>query len=109
MSVSLRILPRAERDAQHIFEYIAARSPEGALRWWDAFQQAAWRITVNPGRYGYAPENSHSHRDLRQFLFKTRRGRTYRGIFVIVDDQIRVLRIRGPGQAPLEEDEMPLE
>ncbi len=109
MRFSLRILPRAENDAQHIFDYIANRSPEGALRWWDALQQAAWKITENPQGYGYAPENSLSHFDLRQFLFKTRRGRTYRGVFAIVNDQIRILRIRGPGQAPLDEDEMPLE
>jgi plasmid stabilization system protein ParE len=94
---------------QHIFEYIADRSPEGALRWWNAFQKAARKIIENSERYGYAPENSLSHFDLRQFLFKTRRGRTYRGIFVVVDDQIRILRVRGPGQAPLEEDEMPLD
>jgi plasmid stabilization system protein ParE len=109
MSFSLRILPRAEKDAQHIFDYIADRSPEGALRWWDALQQAARKITENPERYGYALENSFSHFDLHQFLFKTLRGRTYRGIFVVVDGQIRVLRIRGPGQAPLDESEMPLE
>ena len=29
MSLSLKILPRAERDAQNIFDYIAARSPAG--------------------------------------------------------------------------------
>jgi plasmid stabilization system protein ParE len=109
MSFSLRILPRAEKDAQHIYDYIADRSPEGALCWWDALQQVARKITENPERYGYALENSFSHFDLHQFLFKTRRGRTYRGIFVVVDDQIRVLRIRGPGQAPLDESEMPLE
>ena len=108
MSFSLRILPRAEKDAQHIYDYIAERSPDGALRWWDALQRSASKLLENPSRYGYAPENSLTRFEVRQFLFKTRRGRTYRGIFAVVDSEIRILRIRGPGQAPLEADEMNL-
>jgi len=34
----------------------------------------------------------------RQFFFKTPHGRTYRGVFTVVDDEIRVLRVRGPGR-----------
>ncbi len=42
----------------------------------------------------------------RPFFFKTPHGRTYRGVFTIVDDEIRVLRVRGPGQPSLEPDEL---
>lgn len=104
----LRILPRAERDVQHIFDYIQQRSEAGARHWWDAFQFAAGKLVENPERFGYAPENSLTQLPLRQFLFKTRRGRTYRGIFTVVEDEVRILRVRGPGQAPLENDELPV-
>jgi len=107
MSLTLRILPRAERDAQAIFEYIDARSPDGAMRWWHAFEKAAHELPKNPERYGFAPENHLSEFEVRQFLFKTPHGRTYRGVFVVIDNQVRVLRVRGPGQAKLRADEMP--
>lgn len=106
MTPNVRILPRAGKDAQHIYDYIAARSPDGARRWWDCFQFAAAKLAENPERFGFAPENSLTDLPLRQFLFKTRRGRTYRGVFTVVDDEIRILRVRGPGQAPLERDEL---
>ena len=56
--------------------------------------------------YGLAPEDEFTDAKLQQFLFKTRRGRTYRGVFVVVDNEVRILRIRGPGQPPLEADEL---
>jgi plasmid stabilization system protein ParE len=109
MTLGLRILPRAERDAQVIFDYIAERSPNGAIRWWRAFESAAEKLIDNPNRYGFAAENGLLDYELRQFLFKTLRGRTYRCVFVLVDNEVRVLRVRGPGQPDLESDELPIE
>ena len=106
MTFHVRILRRAERDAQQIFEWIARRSPDGAVRWWNALAAAVAKLTLNPIGYGLAPEDEWTDHELRQFLFKTRRGRMYRGVFVIVADEIRVLRVRGPGQPPLESDEL---
>ncbi len=33
MSLKLKILPRAEGDVQHIFDYLANQSPQGAADW----------------------------------------------------------------------------
>lgn len=106
MALELVILPRAERDAQSIFAWISERSPDGAVRWWNAFEEAAVGITGNPARYGLAPEDGLVIPELRQFLFRTRRGRTYRRVFTVVGDEIRIVRVRGPGQPPLEPDEL---
>lgn len=43
---------------------------------------------------------------VRQFLFKTRRGSVYRGLFAFDADEIVILRVRGAGQPPLESDEL---
>ena len=106
MTLKLNIFPRAEKDAQHIFEWIRERSPDGAVRWWRAFEEAAKKASRSPLTHGLAPENGDVPYELRQFLFKTRRGRTYRGVFVVVEDEVRVLRVRGPGQPPLDSLEM---
>ena len=109
MSLRLRILPRAEADAQHIFDFIRERSPQGAIAWWTAFEDAAHRAIADATRFTLAPENESTDFELRQVLFKTRRGRTYRFIFTVVEDELRILRVRGPGQPPLSLDEVPSE
>lgn len=48
-----------------------------------------------------APEAEDIGEEIRQTLFRTRAGRTYRVLFIIVGDEVRVLRIRGAGQAPV--------
>jgi plasmid stabilization system protein ParE len=105
MTFRATILPLAEHDAQQIFDWIGEQSRDGANRWWTAMVQAIFKLAENPLSYGFAPENGLANHELRQFLFKTRHGRTYRGLFTLVGDEIRVLRIRGPGQPPLKPDD----
>ena len=66
-------------------------------------------MPTNPERYGLAAEDELSPLKIQQFLFKTPQERTYRGVFVVVDEEVRVLRVRGPGQAKLNADEMHIE
>lgn len=106
MTFRLRILPRAERDAQHFFDWLASRSYDGAVRWWFALDDAIHKLIEHPHDYGLAPESESVRCELRQFLFKTRRGRRYRGVFTVIGDEVLVLRIRGPGQIPLAPDEL---
>ncbi len=106
MSFALRILPRAERDVQMIFEYIKERSSSGADRWWHAFQDATERVAAAPWQFPFAPENEKSTREIRHYFFKTRQGRTYRGVFIVQDQEVWILRVRGPGQPPLAADEL---
>ena len=105
MTFRARLMPRAEQDAWQIFYWIAERSPEGATRWREALATALLKLSVDPHGYGLAPEAELTEFKLQQFLFKTRRGKTYRGVFVIIEDEVRILRIRGPGQAPLSSDD----
>ena len=109
MSFKLRVLASADRDLQSIFDFISEQSPEGAGRWWNAFLDAAARATSHPGQCPFAPENSLVDQELRQFFFKTRRGKKYRAIFTIADDELLILRVRGPAQGPLADDEVLLE
>ncbi len=74
MMLKVRILPRAEYDAQAIFEYIASRSPGGALRWWQAFEEATSKIEDAVDQFGLAPENGRLNFELRQYLFKSPQG-----------------------------------
>lgn len=108
MSLSIRILPRAGADVRQIYSYIETRSPNGANRWEEAFKQAVQGAAAHPLQCGLAPEDQFARFELRQSLFKTRRGLTYRFVFTLLDEELVVLRVRGPGQSPLTSDEFPL-
>jgi plasmid stabilization system protein ParE len=109
MTYKVRAVRRAERDVDAIQNWMAnvRKSPKGAAAWLAAFEKASTALAHWPESYGLAPEDECDERELRQFLFKTRRGKMYRGIFTIQGDEIVILRVRSPGQRPLEPDEIP--
>ena len=107
MSHRLVIMPRAERDVEKILIFLKRHSRDGAQRWFSAFETVLQRLREAPTSYGFAPEDGMGGYQLHQVLFKTRRGRTYRAVFTIRDNTIFILRVRGPGQAPLTADELP--
>lgn len=45
---------------------------------------------------------------IRQLLFKTSQGLTYRALFVIRDDQVLLIHLRGPGQDIMDPQEVRL-
>jgi plasmid stabilization system protein ParE len=106
MKYTVVALGRAETDIRHIVRWIAQRSPQGAMAWIDAYDQLVGRLAAEADSFSAAIEDADCEIDLRQALFATRRGRTYRAVFAIVGRQVRILRIRGPGQPPLQNDEL---
>lgn len=102
----IRVLPRAEFDVQQIYNWLSERSPEGARRWWLVFEEALASIKLQPSRLALAQEAKWIDRELRELLFKTAHGRYYRALYLIVENEVRVLRVRGPGQPDLDTDEL---
>ncbi len=100
MSFRVLLEPRAHQQFKQITR-LSERSPSGAEHWLDAFDDAIEQLERNADGCSLAPENSLVKREIRQTLFKTPRGRMYRMVFTIVESDVRVLAIRGPGQAPL--------
>ncbi len=98
MKFAVSVLDRAWSDADGIFEWIAARSPQGAVRWNHAFDEALASRQSDADQHELAPENAHLEIGLRQLFFRTRRGRPYRLLYTIVGKEVRILRVRGPGQ-----------
>src|SRR4051794_30798466 len=109
MSRVLRLVERVQSDVDDIFSWLAQRSVSGAISWYLAFRAALEKIADNPENFAEAPEADRLNRPLRQALFKTRRGRMYRIIFTMIDSDILLLRVRGPGQRPLRQNDVPKE
>jgi plasmid stabilization system protein ParE len=106
MKFAISVSDRAWSDADRVFEWIAARSPEGALRWNRVFEEALVQLQHDADQQALAPESVGLGREIRQRFFKTRRGRSYRLIYTIAGQEVRVLRVRGPGQAPVDFDDI---
>jgi toxin ParE1/3/4 len=70
------VLARARHDVQEIYDWIAARSPEGAERWLDRFEQAVKTLPSNPFIAPVAPESDSFDIELRHVLFRTPSGRS---------------------------------
>ena len=98
----VRELRRARADIASIVDWLFARSSAGAAAWLDAYDEMVTRLKADPEAFGEAPENATVDRVLKQTLFKTRRGRTYRAIFFTDNETVYILRVRGPEQAPVE-------
>jgi plasmid stabilization system protein ParE len=110
MSRSLRFLARARADIDRIFGWLDRRSPQGAATWYDALFEAVGRIVEAPDSYPVAAESlSRWNRRIHQALFKTPRGNRYRIVFELTETDIRILRVRGPGQPPLRRRDLPTE
>jgi plasmid stabilization system protein ParE len=99
---------RADQDADGIFEWLATRSAAGALAWFSAFRDTLRDIAQKPQSYSRAPEADTLDRDIRQALFKTRRGQFYRILFVVIEDVIYVVAVRGYGQDLATRDDLEL-
>jgi plasmid stabilization system protein ParE len=108
MTFPVRALRKARQDVDAILDWLVHEraAHEGAAAWLDAYENAAAALAYSARFHGLAPENEHVDYELRQFLFKTRSGRTYRGIYTIRADEVLILRVRGPGRADVPPDDL---
>jgi plasmid stabilization system protein ParE len=106
MTFEVIALRRADQDVRCIARWIEARSRRGAESWLDAYNQMIRRLIQNADSCEAALEAAEVGVPLKQVLFGTPRGRQYRAVFLIVGHQVRVLRVRGPGQMPIQSDEL---
>ena len=106
MNYNVIALRRADDDVRHITRWIARHSQQGAHSWLDAYRQLLSRLAKQANSYTAALEDPDCNIPLKQAMFRTRMGDTYRAVFTIVGTEVRILRVRGPGQPPLHEDEL---
>lgn len=109
MSRRIEFTTRAKQDLREIRDWIAARSRDGAVRWLEALDSACDKLVANAESAVSAAEAEDLGIDLHQQLFKTRRGRPYRMLFLVQDERVVIVAIRGPGQdlANIDDVEIP--
>jgi plasmid stabilization system protein ParE len=95
------VFPRAAVNIDAILAWIAARSPTGAKSWLAAFEDATNGLSRDPLRHALAPESQQLEEPIRERFFRTRRGHIYRILYTVAEAEVRILGVRGPGQAPV--------
>jgi plasmid stabilization system protein ParE len=108
MTFRVRLLPDAQRDAEEIYAWLWRQSVDGANRWYQAFLAAVHELGDDPLRHTAVTLRRSKRHDLYQSFFKTPKGRKYRLVFSVNADLVTVLRVRGPGQAPLKGRDLPV-
>ncbi|MBX9787594.1 MAG: hypothetical protein K2Y37_01635 [Pirellulales bacterium] len=85
---------------------MSARSPAGAKAWLAAFERATDSLAHDPLRHPLAPESQELELPIRERFFRTRRGHIYRILYIVSVPEVRILGVRGPGQAPVTFDDL---
>jgi len=99
-------LRRALTDKVAIFDWLAERSPQGALSWLNAYDNLLLRLEDSASSLARAPEGLRFNRDIREALFKTKYGRVYRVLCSVKASEVFILRIRRPGQDLVDEQDL---
>ena len=108
MNFDVSLSDGAAADILAILKWIDDRSRPGASTWLRKWDEVLQSIRARADHFGPAPESYEYREAIRQVVFKTRRGRPYRALFVIREMHVYVLHVRGPGQNVLSSDEIRL-
>jgi len=97
--------PRALRELEEQYQYVAGQSPDSAARWFNRFVSALDGLANNPERCAIAREGGLVGREIRQLLFGRGRG-VRRALFIVEGDSVRILCIRHSAQQDLTREEL---
>jgi plasmid stabilization system protein ParE len=98
MKFTVHELPKARADKRNIVEWLCERSPAGAAAWLNAYDRVVERLRIAADTLPLAPENHDVDLEVRQILFKTKRGRIYRAVFHLAGNDAYILRVRDQGK-----------
>ena len=108
MKFHAHLLWRAQRDLDHILAWLNERSPQGAANWLRKWDETFAILESCAHQYGLAPESEGHELEVRQILFRTRKGRDYRALYTVQGNEVFVMHIRAPGQDLVSPDELQL-
>ena len=98
MNYRVVIQPPALENIEYAYLRAARHAPDTALRWMEGFHKALQTLSENPLRCSVAPESDAVELEIRQLFYRTKSRRSYRALFTIQGDEVRILHVRSPGQ-----------
>lgn len=108
MNFTVSLTSSAKQDIRSAIRWIEERSRPGAERWYRRWLGVLDTLSVSAESCGLAPEDESHEETIHQVIFKTRHGLPYRALFIIREQRVHVLHVRGPGQNLMTPDEVRL-
>lgn len=99
----------ARKDVSDIYSWIDARSNGGAIRWLKGMEEAQQQVAMNPLAFGLARESRRLNSEVREKLFSTPQGRSYRLLYSVHKKNVHILRVRGARQRPIGKSDLNLD
>jgi plasmid stabilization system protein ParE len=93
MKYRVIVQPPAELDIEAAYLYLRAQSHTHAERWLTGIERAIESLASLPNRCGLARESREFSIEVRQLLYGKRSGR-YRILFIVQDEEVRILHVR---------------
>ena len=97
MEYRVVITAPADRNFRDHFEWIRERSIQGAENWRERMIAAIRRLSKNPEQHAPAGESAVFPVPIRCLLVGKQRS-SFRILFYVADDEVRILAIRRPAQ-----------
>ena len=94
MVYRVRLLPGALQDAKNYYEFIAAYSPETAVKWFDGLFEVINSLSTMPKRCPIAPETDLLGQEVRCLVYQ----KFYRILYSIDENVVRIYHIRHTSQ-----------
>ena len=93
MPCEVRVSVRAKGDIDRVVTWLDRHSPTTATRWMEAFDAQLVRLETEADSFPAAEEAPDLGLDLRELNFGKKRA-TYRVVFTVVSDIVRVVSVR---------------
>lgn len=107
MSFRLEYTLNAQTEIEDSFLWIKERAPMAAEKWRDELISKIEALAENPHRHPLAAESGRFPREIRQLLFRKRRGQ-FRVFYTIDKKRVVILAVRRSARKPLEEGDLPV-
>ncbi len=98
MRYSVQVTRDAERELRIIIRWLRERSQSGAEAWLRRWAEVLDELSNSPESFGIAPEDEETEDCIQQAIFRTRKGLPYRALFLVREETVFVLHVRGSGQ-----------
>ncbi|MBE2287238.1 MAG: type II toxin-antitoxin system RelE/ParE family toxin [Prosthecobacter sp.] len=106
MSFDVAYTAHAQQELEDVYLWIKSRAPLSAERWREELISKVESLAEEPQRHRLAPESRRFPVEIRQLLFRKRRGQ-FRILFTITGKGVVILSVRHHSRRPLEEGDLP--
>jgi plasmid stabilization system protein ParE len=93
MTYRVIVTAAAKQNLRSAYLWAVERAPQTAAAWLARFEKELETLSYFPERGQLAPENNLVKDEIRQLIFGRRHG-AYRALYMVVDEEVRILHIR---------------